>query len=338
MAHTLVLHVGLMKSGTTFLQGRLDTNRALLAEQGIHFAGPTWARHAKGIADFLELPQRRPGQWESLRDEIRAHEGVSVVSMEYLGPARPHRIARLVEEFPDTRLEVVISARDLGRSVPAMWQETLKNRRTWTWEEYLAGIRRGGPAGKAFWNQQDLATIVGRWADGVGADQVTVLTVPPSGAPPNLLWDRFRGIAGISDAAWQEAPRANESLGVASALLMRRLNLATEGLTRQRYKKRVKALAKHTLVQRKGDEQPIGFTVPRWLRDRSNDARKTVETRGVRVVGDLAELEPVDVRGVDPSAITPEDELEAAVFGLTQVLTRGNRAMRRPQQKHQRSL
>jgi hypothetical protein len=33
-------HVGLMKSGTTFLQGRLNANRRLLAEQGVLFPGP----------------------------------------------------------------------------------------------------------------------------------------------------------------------------------------------------------------------------------------------------------------------------------------------------------
>jgi hypothetical protein len=329
MARTLVLHVGLMKSGTTFLQGRLDANRDQLAAQGIHFAGPTWARHAKGIADFLELPQRQPGSWESLRDEIRTHEGTSVVSMEYLGPARPKRIQRLLSEFPDTRIEVVVTARDLGRSVPAMWQETLKNRRTWTWAEYVEGIRKGGAPGRAFWNQQDLATILGRWTQRVDADRVTVITVPPSGAPVELLWHRFSEVAGIAETDWQEAPRANESLGGASALLMRRLNLELVGLSRQQYKKRVKSLAKHTLVQRRGDEQPIGFAVPQWLRVRAEEANLTVTRLGVRVVGDLAELEPVDVKGVDPSTITPEQELEAAVFGLGAVLTRGNRALRR---------
>jgi hypothetical protein len=329
MARTLVLHVGLMKSGTTFLQGRLDANREQLAAQGIHFAGPTWARHARGIADFLELPQRQPGSWESLRDEIRTHEGISVVSMEYLGPARPKRIQRLVSEFPDTRIEVVVTARDLGRSVPAMWQETLKNRRTWAWAEYVEGIRKGGAAGRAFWNQQDLATILGRWTDRLGSDHVTVITVPPSGAPSELLWDRFREVADIAETDWQEAPRANESLGVASALLMRRLNLELAGLSRQRYKKRVKSLAKHTLVQRRREEEPIGFAVPQWLRTRADETNRTITQLGVRVVGDLAELEPVDVKGVDPSTITPEQELEAAVFGLGAVLTRGNRALRR---------
>src|SRR5689334_2159010 len=277
MAHTLVLHVGLMKSGTTFLQGRLDANREHLASQGIHFAGPNWARHAKAVT----------------------------------------------------------TARDLGRTVPSLWQETLKNGRTWTWDEYVDGLRTDTDAGKAFWRQQDLAAITARWAEGVGADQVTVLTVPPKGAPSELLWDRFREIAGIADATWREAPRANESLGVASALLMRRINLELADLSKPRYKKRVKALAKHTMVKRKTVEDTIGFTVPDWLRDRSTAASKQVTDLGVRVVGDLAELEPVDVEGVDPGTVTPEQELEAAIFGLGAVLRDGQKALRQPRKKKQ---
>ena len=333
MARTLVLHVGLMKSGTTFLQGRLDANREQLAAQGVHFAGPGWARHAKAVTDLMEMPHRVEGAWADLREEIRAHEGVSVISMEYLGPARPKRIQQLVDDFPGTRLEVVITARDLGRTVPSLWQETLKNGRTWTWAEYVDGLRTDTDAGKAFWRQQDLAAITQRWVEGVGADQVTVLTVPPKGAPTELLWDRFREIAGIAESEWREAPRANESLGVASALLMRRVNLELADLSKQRYKKRVKALAKHTLVKRKGDEDSIGFTVPDWLRERAAAANKQVTDLGVRVVGDLAELEPVDVKGVDPSAITPEQELEAAVFGLGAVLRDGQKALRAPKKR-----
>lgn len=336
MARTLVLHVGLMKSGTTFLQGRLDANREQLASQGIHFAGPGWARHAKAVTDLMEMPHRVEGSWVELRDEIRAHEGTSIVSMEYLGPARPKRIKQIVDDFPGTRLEVVISARDLGRTVPSLWQETLKNGRTWTWAEYVDGLRtEDTEAGKAFWRQQDLAAITARWAEGVGADQVTVLTVPPSGAPSELLWDRFREIAGIEDATWREAPRANESLGVASALMMRRLNLELADLSKSRYKKRVKALAKHTMVKRKRDEDTIGFTVPDWLRDRAAAASKQVTDLGVRVVGDLAELEPVDVKGVDPGSITAEQELEAAVFGLGAVLRDGQKALRQPKKSRQ---
>ena len=323
MADRLVLHIGLMKSGTTFIQQRCNVNRETLAQQGILFPGPTWGRHARAVSDLIGSKHAQEGAWASLRDEINAHPGTAIVSMEYLGPIRAPRIAQLVGDFPDTDLRIVVTVRDLGRTVPAMWQETVKNRGTWTWADYLQAIEHGGEAGKRFWRQQSAGQIVNRWAEGVGADHVTVITVPPPGAPSELLWQRFCQVAGIAPADWAEAPRANESLGAPSALLMRRLNVELADLGLQAYKRRVKALGKHVLVHRRRDEDSIGFTVPRWLRRKATRMNKAIAESGVEVVGDLTELEPVDTRGVDPESIRPEQELEAAVAALSTVLRDG---------------
>lgn len=330
MADRLVLHVGLMKSGTTFIQGRCNANREKLAAQGILFPGPSWARHSRGVTDLLERPHAKPGAWASLRDEIRAHPGTAIISMEYLGPIRPARIQQLVGDFPGTEITVVVTLRDLGRGVPAMWQESVKNRKSWTWAEYVRGIEKDDEAGRHFWAQQGAAAILQRWAEGVGASNVVVVTVPPPGAPSELLWDRFRETAGIGPDEWNEAPRANESLGAASAAMMRRLNVEVEDLSRAAYMNRVKGLAKHTMVTRKSGEDPIGFTVPKWLRKRAEAEGKRIARLGVRVVGDLAELEPLDVRGVDPMTVTAEQERDAAVAGLAAMLRQGDAALRRP--------
>ena len=329
MSAVLVVHVGLMKSGTTYLQGRLNANRARLAEQGILFPGPSWARHARGVTDLLQLPQGKPGAWASIRDEIREHPGTSIISMEYLGPIRQSRIDQLVGDFPGFEIRIVITARDLGRSVPAMWQETIKNRRTWAWPDYLESIRNGGEAGDAFWRQQALATITQRWVKGTSASQVTIVTVPPPGAAPEELWDRFSKVAGISPAAWDDAPRADESLGAQSAAMMRRLNAELESLSRQEYKNRVKALAKHTMGTRRGDEDTIGFTVPDWLKERAREDAAVLERLGVPIIGDLAELAPLDVAGVDPATVDAAGERDAAVAALAAVLREGRGAMTR---------
>jgi hypothetical protein len=286
----VVFHIGLMKSGTTFLQGRLNANRARLAEQGILFPGPTWARHVRAVSDLMGAKNRKPGSWASLSEEINEHPGTAIVSMEYLAPLGAPRIAALRRSFPGTEIRVAVTVRDLGRSVPAMWQEAVKNRRTWEWPEYVDAIKSGGDAGKRFWRQQHSGRIVRRWAAGLGADNVYVVTVPPPGAPGETLWDRFGEVAGTASSSWDEAPRANESLGAASTLVLRELNLATEDLTLNAYKKRVKALGKHVMVQRRAEEEPIGFVVPEWLREESKRVRKQLERSGAHVVGDLDAL------------------------------------------------
>jgi hypothetical protein len=330
VADRLVLHVGLMKSGTTFIQGRCNANREKLAAQGVLFPGPNWVRQVHAIQDFMEMGHARPGRWAELRSEIRAHPGTAVISMEYLGPIRAMRIQKMVEDFPGTEITVVITLRDLGRGVPAMWQESVKNRKSWTWAEYVHGIEHGDDdAGRHFWNQQGAARIVRRWSEGVGAQNVVVITVPPPGAAPELLWDRFAEAAGIKPDDWDEAPRANESLGAASALVMRQLNVELADLSRGAYTRRVKAFAKHTMVTRKSEEDPIGFTVPRWLKHRARRDGKQIAGSGVRIIGDLAELEPLDVRGVDPMTVPAEQVRDAAVAGLSVVLRDGKKAFKR---------
>ncbi len=321
MAKRLVLHIGLMKSGTTFLQGRMNANREQLAEQQVLFPGPTWARHVRGVSDFMGSKKKSAeGAWASLRDEINAYDGTAVVSMEYLAAMGPAKVKLIPDEFPDTELRVVVTVRDLGRSVPAMWQETIKNRSTWEWDEYVRSIRMGGRAGRNFWKQQDSGKIVSRWAEGVGADSVYVITVPPPGAPSEALWDRFCDVAGIGPGEWAEAPRANESLGTASTLVLRRINLETQDLTLQQYKKRVKALGKYVMSENRKAEEPIGFTVPAWLRKRAEKARKEIAESGVHIIGSLDELDPVNVRGVNAGKVSPEAQLDAAVAALAGTL------------------
>jgi hypothetical protein len=201
-----------------------------------------------------------------------------------------------------------------------MWQEAVKNRRTWEWREYVRAIESGGDAGKRFWRQQHSAKIVRRWAAGVGADNVYVVTVPPPGSPGETLWNRFGEVAGIGDDTWDEAPRANESLGAASTLVLRELNLATTDLTLNAYKKRVKALGKHVMSARRGEEDPIGFTVPDWLRQESKKIRTQLQRSGAHVVGDLDELTPLDVAGVDPTQVADRAQRDAAVAALAGAL------------------
>lgn len=327
MADRVVLHVGLMKSGTTFVQCRLDANRELLAERGVLFPGPTWARQTRAVQDLIGSQHGTAGDWAALVDEVRAWPGTAVVSMEYLGPVAPRRIARVVDDLAGTPVHAVVTVRDLGRAVPAMWQETLKNRRTWGWQEYVDALADPtSEPGRRFWRQQDASRVVGRWVEGLGADRVAVVTVPSVGAPADVLWDRFLDGAGLTALAgldWAEAPRSNESLGVGSALLLARLNGHVEDLDTSTYNKQVKAFAKLGLVQRRAVEEPIGFTVPDWLRSRSGEVVDGVVATGARVVGDLADLRPRDVPGADAASVDLATELDTAVAALALLLRQG---------------
>lgn len=327
MAERVVLHVGAMKSGTSYIQARLLANQAVLREQGFLCPGRTWREQVLAVTDILGERRAGPvsatGKWQWLVDTAADWPGTVVVSMEFLGPAAPARIREITDSFGDTEVHVVMTVRDLNRNIPAMWQETVQNYHAWTWKEHLRGVRarpglRNAP-GRNFWRQQDTPRIAKNWVDAVGAERFTIVTVPHPGADAEVLWERFSKAVGIDAGSCEPIPRSNEALGVASALVMRRLNalLKEQGLPWKSYTSLVKfGLAKRGLANHRGEESPIGFDVPRWVRKRSRQLTEQLAGLGVRVEGDLADLEPVAVPGADPNRVSERDQLDAAVAGL----------------------
>jgi hypothetical protein len=321
LAQRVVLHVGAMKSGTSYLQGLMMANREVLATRGLRFPGRVWRDQVSGVADVLE--RRRvaiapeEGAWQALVDEINAGDGTGLISMEFLGPIGLQKIERVVSSFPAGSVEAVVTARDLNRSIPAMWQEALKNGQSFTFDEYVDAIRQHVGPGAAFWREQAIAAMCIRWSDVIGLDRVTLVTVPHPGAARDVLWRRFSTAIGIDGSGVETPPRGNESLGAASVEVLRRLNVRVDDLAFSEYAPLVKhRLAKNVLASRRELEPALGLEVPKWLPELSARMIGRLRDLGVRVVGDLAELNPVPVPGVHPDSVSPDLRLDAAVEGL----------------------
>lgn len=321
MAQRVVLHVGAMKSGTSYLQSLLMGNRELLATRGLLMPGRVWRDQVTGVAEVLERKRvaiaPEEGSWQALVDEIGAWHDTGLISMEFLGPIALPKIERVVSSFPAGSVEVVVTARDLNRNIPAMWQETLKNGRSFTFDEYVAGIRHHEGPGVPFWREQTIAAMCRRWSDVIGIDRVTLVTVPHPGAERDELWRRFATAIGIDGDGVESPPKGNESLGAASVEVLRRLNHHVEDLEFPEYAPVVKhRLAKNVLALRRDLEPPLGLDVPEWLPELSTRMINRIRDLGVRVVGDLSELNPVPVPGVHPDSVPADLRLDAAVAGL----------------------
>lgn len=342
MAQRVVLHVGAMKSGTSYLQALLMANRPLLRERGVMLPGRRWRDQVTGVSEILDRKRvaivPTDGAWQGLVDEVAAWDGTGLISMEFLGPAGLKRIGEVVSSFPDGTVEVVVTARDLNRNIPAMWQESVKNGRFATFDEYVAAIRADEGPGTSFWREQTIAAMCRRWSDVVGVDRVTVVTVPLPGAPRDELWRRFALAIGVDGAGVTEPDRANESLGVVSVEVLRRLNERLEDLSFQEYAPVVKhGLAKNVLAARRSQEDPVGFAVPAWLPEVSAKMIARLQDLGVRVVGDLAELRPVAVPGVAPGVTAADDaHLDAALDALEASVRRLVKQQRGPAERQQR--
>jgi hypothetical protein len=326
----LVLHVGVMKSGTSFLQSRLFANKQmLLAERGILVPGMNWLSQVMAARDVLGSGEE---QWAKMAGKVNAHDGTSVISMEYLGPVRPVVARRVLETFPSHQVDVIITARDLNRSIPAMWQETIQNGRTWTFADYVQGIEAWRPghrdeslpapeSGRTFWRQQNLVRIARTWGE-LGAP-VSVVTVPPPGAPRELLWQRFCSVLGTPPDGFAPARMDNESVGAASTLVIRRLNelLNEAGLPfPEGTDVRKGVLAKEVLAARKSSEPAIGLPVASWVREHAAHMVNALAGLGISPTGSWDDLTPVDVPGVDPATIDHSLVADAAIAGLAGVL------------------
>jgi hypothetical protein len=338
MARQVFLHVGLPKSGTSYLQKLLVANKDRLAESRVLFPGRTWSDQVLAVRDVRNLIDAKSrahvdGRWQRLVTEVMRWRGTSVISMEWLGSATDEQIERIVASFPRREVHVVFTARDLARTVPAAWQEFMQNQQTWSWEEFLEGVRdpeTGAHGGRAFWAQQDLPALLERWARHVPTERIHVVTLPQPGADRDLLWQRFAEVLGIDPHGYTtQGLGGNESLGLESAELMRRVNAHVKQakVPRRSYNRQFKArLAKDVLAARRASESSLALPPESraWLEEVAERHISAVAARGVHVVGDLDELRPgEDLGGRQPADISDTELLDTAVAALTSLTMQG---------------
>lgn len=333
MAREVVLHVGAMKSGTTYLQSVLFAHQAELAARGVLVPGDSWPEQAFAVREVSgwkgggDAPPG--GRWAALVEQVRAHPGRAVVSMEYLGTLTPAKARYVVSCFEDADVRVVVTARDLNRSLAAMWQETVQNGRWWDWHDYLAAAERGRPRkrrrdsdltepARRFWRQQDLVRIAGKWADLVGPANLTLVTVPPPGAAADELLQRFAHVAGLDAAGLVAVETPNASIGAASALVLRAVNevLAERVPWPRGERVRKNELAKVVLAGRSREEPRIGLPVSRWVRRHAASTVRQLRGSGIALAGNWSDLDPVPVPGVDPATVAEAEQLAAARAGI----------------------
>lgn len=249
------MHVGLPKTGTTYLQRVLAEHREQLREAGVlyprlrpgaHFEAAVEVRGS--AAKFGLDPSALAGTWEQLCAEARAwHEqgGTAVLGHEVLGGASPPEVARALAPLAGCEVHVVATARDLGRQATAHWQEEVKLGATWTFADLErtqlradTGRDQGPDAGGRrphFWHAQDWVDALGRWGAGLPPERVHLVVCPAPGAPPGELWRRFADAVGPGAGALQPddaaLPPANPSLPPAEVALLREVHRALAART-----------------------------------------------------------------------------------------------------------
>jgi len=326
MPSRVFLHVGAPKSGTTYLQSRMHANRRELRRHRVHYPhGPLgeprlhyWAALEITETDHGVDPRRVQGAWDRLVRQVRRARGDVVVSHEMLAKATPDQAARALADLTATGAEVIVvlTARDLARELASGWQETLKFGSRTTMRAFLDRARAGR---SAFLDGFDPTRVLTAWAGGLPASQVRVVTAPPPGGGGDLLWLRFLAAVEV-DPAWapREAERANASVGVPEAQVLRGLNRRLGDDVRRggELSPIVDGIVVgDALAPRESTRIAVGPDDHPWVTELSTMWVSWLRERGVTVHGDLDDLLPAPPGEdwKDPDVLRPREVTSAAL-------------------------
>jgi hypothetical protein len=338
------LHVGAMRTGTTYLQQLLLQNRESLAEHGLLVPGRSWGDQERSVR------QGAGGGWPTLVGEMLDHDGrASVLSVEFLSFAGPRAVRRVMADLSAAEVHVVLTVRDTCVVLPSLWQTHCANGGTASWRGFAQSARLGtgtgpltpllGQGARLFRRALDVPRMIDSWTDVVPPKRQHVVTVPPPGSPRELLWERFASVLGVDPAAAPEPAKAREpTLGYASADVMRRLNAELGRLPQERYNPTLRHhLAGQVLAERAPDEAQPGLDAAthafatRWNRR----TRTALEASALHLVGNLDDLQTAGPPQDLPSSIEPPPDTdllaaaEDAVAGMEELVRRRRRRLRK---------
>ncbi len=303
------LHIGTMKSGTTYLQQRLSANRDSLARHGVNWPGRSWGAQVRAVNDLLDW---RPGKpeprlWNEMAAALLAHRGTSILSMEFLFVAQPHQIEHVASTLAGADLHVVLTLRDSTAAAPSQWQTDVRSGMKTSWADYarsMAIVGRASPrlttrvpmmkAARHFALRHSVELVLGPWLSRIPPEHFHTVLVPMSREDPDLLWKRFREATSIPPESAPERPRfARQSLGYASASLVSRVNKKFDATRAPAYRIMVRRfLCEEVLSPHSELEAPIPLTRQVYragIRQNIRNRRALIAS-SVPVIGNLDEL------------------------------------------------
>lgn len=332
MTERVYLHVGAPKSGTTYLQNVLATNRELLAAAGVLVVGETQLDriHAAMViredTRLEQLPPRAASAWTRLLEQVQEWPGATaILSYELLAGAAPAQARRALADLAQFEVHVVVTARDLATAVPSAWQERLKFAATTPLERWMPEPASAGPRSEWGWRTMDPSGIAARWGATLPPDRVHVVTVPRHGVDPEELWHRFAEATRLDDVAGLDLhpARSNESLGVVPAELLRRVNerIRDRLAGNREHALWLRDLLAHGVLAGLGRER-IGLTDAQFedARARSSEAIEALTSAGYSVHGELQDIAATRPDARTPGQATDPELLETAIQAVVELV------------------
>lgn len=295
MVERVFLHIGLPKTGTTYLQQILWENRDALAADGVTLPGSGHREHLWAALDVQQRPNLAdrhpdaPGSWERLCSELDRVSGTGLITHEFFCGASQEQAAAAIDRLRPARVEIIVTARHTAGMLAAGWQEKVKNGGRATPHQAAATARRHD---EFSWRTWDLGEVLQRWAATLPADCVHVVPMPGKGAAPSQHWDNLASVLGLRGHYPLPEQAANQSLGAVQVELLRRINehLGDFHSSFDRGQWIRGYLAEKHLVAQQGERFGLDDDLVQECRERSRRAVDLIRERGFDVVGDLDSL------------------------------------------------
>ena len=319
------LHIGLPKTGTTYLQQVVWANRDRLRSDGLLVPGFGHREHLWAALDLQERPRlakrhkNAPGAWQRLVDEAASYDGDVLLTHEFLCGASAEQASRAVAAFPDAEVHLVVTARDAASVVSAGWQESVKNGSSVGLDDVMAGRPAGGP--EFSMRTWDLAGVLERWTPDLPGERVHVLVMPGRGQAPDLHWRHFAQVLGVDPDAYDVPTESvNPALGIVQIETLRLVNQHLPAYSAHDRGVWIRGYLAEDLLARQPRERG---GLPEHHRARFDEldraAAELITARGFDVLGDLSSLgvgEPAvgagKGAGREPGTVTADELLESA--------------------------
>lgn len=322
------VHIGLPKTGTSYLQAIAWPGRDRLREAGLLLPGARKSDHLLAsmiVRDDPGVARRGPdasGAWARILADVAQWRGDALISHEFFCAASREQAQRMVTQLAPAEVHVVVTTREPLGLLTSSWQESLKNKATTRLADY-GRAESDDPRDVWDWRSLDLGLVLERWSPAVPPERLHLIAPALAGVPRERLWEQLCGVLGISPQICDTSRGfANSSMGVVEAETLRRINERLTGFDNARARGvwLRTFLADQRLVPRRGEAFSPGP-------DQVADARR----RGVRAVARIRAA-AYDVIGDVDLLLVPDDlpprrhpdsvtDAEVAVVALDLVAT-----------------
>lgn len=340
---TRLLHVGLMKTGTTAVQHAASTRRQLLLRHGVRYPGQRYNHRQPALALMgrtTSVSAERPDAWDTLMREVEADACRRIwISNEFISECDDDGARRFLDEL-GPRTHIAVTLRSVPAVLPSIWQQHVRTGTRLDFEAWLANALADAPDARLLppaYGRHDQGAVVTRWARLAGGENVTVIVADK--ARPQHLEQAFAALLGLPSGVLttsdQRGGAANRSLSAQEAALILRVNeiLQPGQMTHDELTQILRGGAVARLLHtRQPPDTDSSVALPPWAHDRARQLGEcyaaTIAGSGVQVLGDLSQLSDLPAarggRSTMPDLVPTELAAQAVVGAMSAGLNRGS--------------